>query len=169
MSISTTLLEILDEALLSSDKGIFVRAIPTSTSLRRLHQFFVPEHLPEISKDVHTTIMYSKEPFHKEIPDFSRKVPIHGIVTKVTHWEGADKSGFLVANLVSPDLVHHHNVWKDVGAKPTFPKYNPHITIKNPISKEEASKLMPKINKRLRESGGLGIEFYHAGVVPLSE
>lgn len=94
-----------------------------------------PSKVDKESISFHCTVMYSKSALTgcsvAEAQRIARQMtgPVQARVERFNYWDGHDNEGYLVAELYAPDLARWHNVWKDLGAIPTFDEYLPHVTL----------------------------------------
>lgn len=77
---------------------------------------------------LHCTVMYSEVAPKKGIGCNRQRVR-KATVSQITHWDGHDNKGYLVALLDSPELQEEHARLKTLGCQPTFDDYKPHITL----------------------------------------
>jgi hypothetical protein len=59
---------------------------------------------------------------------------------EITWWAGHDNDGYVTLQLKSDSLQEEHNRLKQLGCKPTFDEYKPHVTILTPIQFESEAK-----------------------------
>ena len=88
-------------------------------------------HLLGVETDpgkLHCTVMYS-EAAPKRKPGCNPNRIRKATISQITHWDGHDDKGYLVALLDSPDLQEEHARLRTLGCKPTFDEYKPHITL----------------------------------------
>lgn len=121
--------------------GFYASAYVRTPSLRPLAELFkqaVGYDMP-LNEDqdigLHCTVMHSK---HALLVSPAHAVMQNGLVTNAEYaakiisfdfWDGHNGEGYFVAKLESPGLQLRHKAWKDMGAKPTFETYEPHITL----------------------------------------
>lgn len=108
----------------------------------------------------HCTVMYSKFPLTcsptQAAAVASRMTgPITVKVHKYEYWDGHDNEGYLVAQLVAPDLVRWHNAFADLGAKATFDDYIPHVTLLTGDKARGCKDKLLQLNASLVARGGL--------------
>ncbi len=121
-------------------KGFYVARFLDNTSVISLTNLINSSGLCQLDSldinDLHCTVMYSRD--HDTDKPYA---PIRGTasayVKEVVYWGGHDNSGYLVALLESSTLHRCFNEWERRGGKSSFPKYEPHVTLKHPFSFEE--------------------------------
>jgi len=93
------------------------------------HKAAVPNALD--SKDYHTTVMYSRIPFHDKFKPLGRlSVPIVGLGKNLALWPTQDGGNCLVYIYDCPDLSARHEwIMNMYDATYDFPEYIPHITL----------------------------------------
>lgn len=83
--------------------------------------------------DLHCTLMYSREHAPHTVSAFkllnSGPTAYHASVMELESWAGHDNKGYLVAKLFCPMLHERHAQWKKLGARHSFPDYQPHMTL----------------------------------------
>ena len=88
-------------------------------------------HLLGVETDpakLHCTVMYS-EAAPKKAPGCNPNRIRKAAISQLSHWDGHDDKGYLVALLDSPELQEEHARLKTLGCRPTFDEYKPHITL----------------------------------------
>lgn len=112
---------------------------------------------------LHCTVMYSKTAL-KVDPEVAIKANqrianliMKGRVTHFDYWDGHNDKGYLVAKLDSSDLQTRHNMWKAMGAVPTFDPYEAHVTITTGPEAKALQTLLPKLNTALNASAPINL------------
>jgi hypothetical protein len=132
--------------------GLYAWTEPDQASISRIKSAIAP--LIIAKNDLHCTLIYSKtqDASGKEVvessvdPKFRRSAGI----TEIVFWEGHDKTGYLVAKLKSEALHTRHSMYRDLGFEPTFPDYEPHMTLVNPCKMDaELQAFIDTKNKEL--------------------
>lgn len=95
------------------------------------------EHIDPSRKDIHCTVLYSRNKDNATGTTRSRNAYAASI-RRFHWWPGHDKKGYFVALLDSFDLQEAFRDWQKLGYSFDFTTYDPHITIKTGITKEEA-------------------------------
>lgn len=113
---------------------------------------------PDQDIGLHCTVMYSKQALSVD-PDLANKANarvkdliMRGRVTKFDYWDGHNDKGYFVAKLDSPDLQARHNLWKSMGAVPTFDPYEAHMTIVDGPDAKVLAKQLDMLNQALAAS-----------------
>ena len=117
--------------------GTYVCMKPSSEGIDALHQNLKLDDLPNgPDKDLHLTIMYSKEHVAHTIPDLHDNEHV-ALATGIEHWSGHDGDGYLVLKMICNPAKQLHEGFKDVGCKHSFDDYTPHVTLKTGLQKDE--------------------------------
>jgi hypothetical protein len=85
-------------------------------------------------EEQHCTVVYSKTCVRNVDTDLINSASVTAQVTSLEWWEGHDKDGYLVAKLVAPELMERHKFWLSEGAVHSFSPYEPHVTLKTPLT-----------------------------------
>lgn len=123
----------LSEAVVKADK-FFAQALLTNSSRDVLMSRV--NGIP-LDRDLHSTIIYSEKPVSLELPEVDKKTTFNARVIKANYWPGHDGDGFLILELDSPDLSRCHELFRRSGIIPTFPTYQPHITLVHPVANKD--------------------------------
>jgi len=138
------LLEELTVRPYTGTSGFYAFVQPTKQSVRDIVKQFPSLSFTKKEKDdLHCTIMYSKTPLTIDTvpsPDTGFSKKIH--VKELAWWPGHKDDGVLVLKLHAGYLNDLHNRWKGAGAIPTYPDYEPHITLKTPIAYDDCKHLL---------------------------
>jgi hypothetical protein len=114
----------------TGDNGCYVCAIPSAKSkadLVNLSKAIGNTKYAETLDKLHTTVMYSEVP-PSSLPKFIQ--PRHeGVCYKVDHMLGHDKEVYIYAAIECHTLTALHEQLKALGAEPSFPDYNCHVTL----------------------------------------
>lgn len=135
-----SLMETLKTDSRIKDEGLYSAVEPDKQSLDTLNKFCNRNFGMNAPDDIHCTVMYSTKNIPENIAKQYSKEVYTASPDHFEFWEGHDKTGYLVLKLTSDDLSMEHSRLKCAGCKPTFDNYSPHITIANPINKEDAMK-----------------------------
>lgn len=163
---------LLGEAVIDAPNGIFVKVIPINCDQALLLKYFAA--LDPMVQDFHATVVYTKSPLKSiALPAIDRHQRFIGRITAIEYWEGHDKEGYIVAKMRSDDLDTLHTQFADAlgdaaldGYKDslfTFPNYQPHVTLCNPVPDISQFKTaMADLNVKLANQP-LQIAFYYGG------
>ena len=110
----------------------------------------IPKEDREEREELHCTLMYSRDAAPKRLPAI--KGTIQGMVTGIQHWVGHNGKIYVVADVCSMDLIEAHAALTRAGAKHSFSKYAPHITLGKLKEKadEDFEARVEEINLRLK-------------------
>lgn len=119
--------------------GLYMCAIPREDMLKSIHKICVDlgiENREDLKPEkFHVTVMYSKASPNVEWTHETFDIlPSHllmpvAVISGLDVFNGHDGKFYLVATLESHELNHLHNIFTNVGAVHSYPKYNPHITL----------------------------------------
>ncbi len=142
----------------TGEHGLYVSRTPDLLSVDKLvnmvHMFKLCTMDDKDINKLHCTIIYSPNPVHTEAKDDMSPVvqPCSAWVKRVELWPGHDDEGYLVACLESDVLQTLHRLWRLRGGVPTFPEYQPHITLKSPFEEYRGlTRRLKDVNRHLEE------------------
>ena len=144
--------------------GIFIKATPTSKSIQKLQrQFYEFEAVQPLIDDLHCTLMFSKTSLKNMwMPTINKEKRFLAWSEELVHWPGS--GDYIVLKLRSDALTGLHNRFRDEGLVPTFPDYNPHVSLLYQIQDvPKALQIMERLNGYLKQSGSMELEFYYDG------
>lgn len=121
----------------TGNNGIYVCAIPSLESKETIIQLAKQyDDTLEVDADkLHTTIMYSsKAPLVSSVDSLMENMPedlLEGEteIDNISYHKGHDDRFYLVLNLNIMNLQNVHNMFNTIGAKHSYPEYNPHVTL----------------------------------------
>lgn len=131
--------------------GIYVARELTPLSKAKVTAFlrsqFPSLHIDDSDiEEQHCTVVYSKTCIRNLGTALPKASPVNPRVSGLEFWEGHDKDGYLVAKLVSSDLIERHKFWLSEGAVHSFSPYEPHVTLKTPL------KQTPRFQQELEDA-----------------
>ena len=120
------------DSFFSGEHGCYVYCVPEEFPIKEAVVKAFPELAVVADADLHCTIMCSPEGTPDNDSAFNLLDDTKEFIAsagKLTYWPGHDEAGYLVLQLVSSDLPNRHSQWKSLGCIPTFPSYDPHVTL----------------------------------------
>jgi hypothetical protein len=152
---------------INAPNGIFIKVTPTNNTIRKLCGYFYQfEEIIPLLDDFHCTLLYSNTPaYNIDLPYISSDERFSAIGTGLSHWAGQEGKGYIVLNLVSPELAALNKKFSDAGFKGTFPDYHPHVSLIHPVPDFEKIKpIFDSINEALQSKNPpLSLSFYYGG------
>jgi len=139
----------LDIIPFSGTKGCYSAITPDEDSCNIVVNLAKSLGLTTDAQKLHCTVMYSKVA-PTTVPQCRSRATYEATISKVEHWSGHDDAGYVVAHLDCPLLHKEHARLRNLGCKPTFDDYTPHMTLFSGIDLDDAlSAAIAKANKNL--------------------
>ena len=134
----------LDAIKFTGTKGCYSAVTPDEDSRALLTAVAEMVGVETDPSKLHCTVMYSEVAPKAGIGCNANRIR-KAVISELTHWDGHDGKGYLVAQLDSPHLQEEHARLRSLGCKPTFDEYKPHITLYAGI------KMTPELQARMTD------------------
>lgn len=161
-----TFKQYITEVKVELPQGIFVKVTPTTDAILRIKDRLAKLEAPPLPKlldDLHCTVLFSKEPAWVDLPTVDKDSRYTAVATELLHWAGSNNDGYIVLKLISPEITHLHYLFRQRGLNPTFPTYNPHVSLVHPVPDISLYKtIMEELNQSLK-TNPIVLDFYYGG------
>lgn len=130
------------EDLDKKSKGTYVASTLSDETIENLKKYIKDNKIPGGVNDFHITLIYSRKPLPKFVPEKQYDPPITGKFDKLHVFDEDNEDKCLVIKLNCPRLYQrHHMIRAKHGATHDFETYIPHITLSYDIKDMDIAKL----------------------------